>query len=126
MNYGYDERSQLLREYKRIQKEGRPQPASGPHKTFHCVVAVPQLSKMRRKQFKTNGIRYSGLSFNLVSQVGDHLVYKSNCPRCAAKDAIQADTVFKDGRTLWPPELGYPELCLDCEDKLDELMEPAA
>ena len=101
-----------------------PKRIVGPSQAYRETVLVPQLTKFKSKRwFNSRAGKISDMTFNLVEQDGNQLVYKADCPRCGAHEAIQADTVLQYGSTVWPPASGYAQLCLDCEDSLDDLME---
>jgi hypothetical protein len=62
------------------------------------------------------------VTFTLREQVGNSATYAGLCPRCKTGEIVVAVKLDPDGRFAEPP--ACPMLCMDCEDRLDAVLEP--
>lgn len=64
------------------------------------------------------------VTFHLVTQTGDTARYAATCPRCGSGEITVDVPLAADGSFTEPP--ACPTLCLACEDRLDQLLQPPA
>jgi hypothetical protein len=64
------------------------------------------------------------VTFALRDRRGDTATYVATCPRCHAGELVAIADLDQDGKFKEPP--ACPALCLDCEDRLDAILEPSA
>jgi hypothetical protein len=93
--------------------------------TFQQTMSVPQAG-YRTAIAVTHGGRMSEVSvtFTLRSQDGTSAAYAAPCPRCEAGEISVTVKINADGSFAEVP--ACPALCMDCEDRLDALLEPEA
>ncbi len=64
------------------------------------------------------------VTFRLIGQNGASARYAATCPRCNSGEITVDVALAADGSFAEAP--ACPTLCLACEDRLDQLLEPAA
>jgi hypothetical protein len=55
--------------------------------------------------------------FKLTGRQGPKLAMAATCPRCRKGMVTVSTTMGPNGRTVWPPVTGWPQLCEACEDE---------
>jgi hypothetical protein len=64
------------------------------------------------------------VTFHLMSQGGAMASYAATCPRCNSGEITVEVPLAADGSFAETP--ACPTLCLACEDRLDQLLDPPA
>ena len=64
------------------------------------------------------------VTFQLLAQEGASASYAATCPRCNTGEITVDVALAPDGSFAEAP--ACPTLCLACEDRLDQLLEPRA
>jgi hypothetical protein len=92
---------------------------------FQQKMSVPEAG-YRTAIAVTHGGRMSevNVTFTLRSQDGASAAYAAPCPRCKVGEISVTVGINPDGSFAEVP--ACPTLCMDCEDGLDALLEPAA
>ncbi len=96
-----------------------------PPQTFEESMRVPETEYR-----SAIAIKYTGrmmdvrVTFALQAQDGHSAEYAAVCPRCNAGSITISVKLRPDRSFAEPP--ACPMLCLDCEDKLDSILEPGA
>ena len=93
--------------------------------TFLHTMSVPEAAYRTAIAVKHGG-RMSEVSvtFTLQSQNGTSAAYAAACPRCKVGEISVTVGIYPNGSFAEVP--ACPALCVDCEDGLDALLEPAA
>jgi hypothetical protein len=65
-----------------------------------------------------------GVTFVLSEQDGTSATYEALCPRCGSGKIVVSVALDPDGSFAAEP--ACPALCVDCEDRLDAILEPEA
>ena len=60
--------------------------------------------------------RPAKMIFKLTKRQGIWLEYTANCPRCRNGKITAQTEMGRNGRSVWPPRLGFPTLCISCEE----------
>ena len=108
-------RKQLRKQAMERAKDRGPKPLDG----FLVETQIPVAGRYRRALLNPKRFKASALEFRLIERNGEHLKYLGQCPRCD-EGTIEVSGTFKNGKT--EHEVA-PHLCLECEDRLDELLE---
>lgn len=85
-----------------------------PETDYRTAVAIR--NDMRMKEV--------AVTFRLLAQNGPSASYAATCPRCHSGEITVEVALAPDGSFAEAP--ACPTLCLACEDRLDQLLEPPA
>ena len=108
--------------------EANPVPAHGatpgqPPASFAEIVDVPAAGYRTAIAIKHDGrMTKAEVTFNLKEHTADSATYSALCPRCHAGEIAVAVKLKADGSFAEAP--ACPTLCLACEDRLDDILEP--
>jgi hypothetical protein len=105
----------------------RPDAADGPGppQTFVEMMEIPDSSYRTAIAIKSaSRMKTVAVTFALRERQGDTATYAATCPRCHEGELIAIAELDQNGKFKELP--ACPALCLDCEDRLDAILEPSA
>ncbi len=102
-----------------------PMPAAPAPPSFTETMNIPA-TDLRTAVAIKNDTRTTeaNVTFLLKVQNGSSATYAATCPRCNSGQITVDVALAADGSFAEAP--ACPTLCLDCEDRLDHIMEPQA
>lgn len=100
-------------------------PATPAPRFFEETIAIPE-SDYRTAVTIRNDTRTKqvNVTFVLTGQAGQLASYAATCPRCHSGEITVDVALAPDGSFAEAP--ACPTLCMACEDRLDQLLEPQA
>ena len=100
-------------------------PATPAPRSFDETMTIPETDYRTAVAIRNDTrMKQVTVTFRLTGQTSQQASYAAVCPRCHQGEIAVDVALAPDGSFAEPP--ACPTLCLACEDRLDQLLEPQA